>query len=240
MGKRIYLISLVVVSILGVGVMVYFGNQPRPLTRIGIAKIASQASFSESIQKNLQSELTQPFLLVIGFEIGNQIHQEFLKSFFQNQENPVWKFDFIYRHSELPEFENLETISLNIKEQFTNFIEQAERQISDQKRIAVIVPTSFSSQIIENNAAHFIQGNIPIKVLSLSLVDFPRNREDEKSMSFPCVVEGVDQSGLGPFGCQVVQNARALYPQKFTPGDIIGSLHQMGPQDFLVLLTQEK
>jgi hypothetical protein len=112
--------------------------------------------------------------------------------------------------------------------------------LKEGKRVAVIVPTVYSVQSIPGNLVNNFKERTQLHPMSLSLTDFPRTREEEKFMLHPCIVEGVDQTGEGPFGCAVVQTARGNYRKRYQIGDWVGLVNQIGLNDYLVLYTQEK
>src|SRR5690606_17958839 len=114
------------------------------------------------------------------------------------------------------------------KEDVPGFSELVAQKIQAGKRVAVLVPTIYSVQLIpENFVFHYKKLN-QITPMSLSLSDFPRNREDEKLMPYPCIVEVVDQTGVGPFGCMIVQTARSNYRKRHPPGSKLGIVNQIG------------
>jgi hypothetical protein len=107
------------------------------------------------------------------------------------------------------------------------------------QRVAVIMPTIYSSQLIPGNVAFKMKNQAHLKITSMSITDFPRSREEEKYMRYPCSVEDVDQSGLGKLGCFITQEARTNYRKKMTHDSLVGLVDQMGMSDYLVLLRKE-
>jgi hypothetical protein len=106
--------------------------------------------------------------------------------------------------------------------------------------VAILVPTLYSAQKIESNLVARVSRELQIQPLSLSLVPLPRSRAAEKHTNYPCGVEGVDQTGFGPFGCLIFQLARPKYRQRFAAGLRVGFVQELSPRDFLILYAEEK
>jgi hypothetical protein len=144
--------------------------------------------------------------------------------------------DQFIQNNDIPEVQKIPT-----KDDFEVFYQGVQQALASGKRIAIIVPTIYSVQMIPGNLVQNYKAKAAVAPMSLSLSDFPRHRETElKELTNRCVVEGVDQTGVGPFGCLVLQTARGNYRQHFHAGDWIGLVNQIGLKDYLVLYTQEK
>ncbi len=240
LGKRIYWILLIGVSLIGLTTMIYFGIQPRPIPKIKISKFESHNILANSILLRLRQELMASQVVLLGYEPGQAYQAEVWQHFLNNIQEPSLKFDQVIVEKSLESqlFQN--STLMDFKDEFPAVLKQIESGIQAQRRFALVAPISYTAQAIPGNLAYYLNANLPKKVTSLSIVGFPRSRQDEGDTSYPCIVEGVDQSGLGPFGCLLIQSARSQYLKKFLPGDFIGFVNQIGMFDYIVFYTQEK
>lgn len=221
--------------------MVYYGSRHRPVPKIRIAQIENHTVLANSILLQMREEIQKSPVLFLGVESENQVQAEFWRQFLDLNQEPGLKYDVVVADQAL-KFADL--INPNEKtstyEQSNLFIQGVENALAAGKRIAILVPITYSAQFVPNNLVNLYKEQTGKQPLSLSIADFPRHREEEKKMTFPCVVEGVDKSGVGPFGCLMAQSARANYRQRFEIGKYVGLVEEIGPMDYLVLYTVEK
>lgn len=240
MGKRIYWALLIVIAVLGLTTVIYYGIQPRPIPKIKLSRFATYEVLADSLLLRLREEIHQSPVLFLGVEASHPEHFAVWKAFLTHDQEMGYKYDLVVMDQFLqsPEFPDAQKVPT--KEDVEAFSVGIQNALKEGKRVAVIVPTVYSVQAIPGNFAHNFKERTQIHPMSLSLTDFPRTREQEKDMIHPCVVEGVDQTGEGPFGCTVVQAARANYRKRYQMGDWVGLVNQIGMSDYLILYTQEK
>lgn len=228
-------ISLVLIG--GLFVTVYFGLQPRTVTKITLAEYPSQDILADSILSQLHEEIKQYPIVILGVEPEVPEQMQIWNHFLQSPEN---KFDhmlidqFIKTGDLFPKAERTDT-----RDNVTQIIQVLTDLQAKGQRVVILLPTVYSSQLIAGNVASILKEEGHLKVLSISLADFPRSREEEKTMHFPCSVEDVDQTGLGQLGCAIAQGARNNYHDPKTKGSWVGVMDQTSESDYLVMFTRE-
>lgn len=242
MGKRIYWILVILIALCGLTVMIYYGIQPRPIPKIKISKFESHTVLANSLILRLREEIKNSPVLFLGLDPDRPEHFEIWKEFLKQNQEPGMAYDVVVLEQELTTDLFPEAQKVPTKDGFTLFFSGVTEALTHGHRVAVLVPLAYSVQMVPQNVVfHFnSHPNVMVPATSLSLTNFPRTREQEKEMSLRCIVEGVDQTGLGPFGCLVVQTARANYRKRFEAGDGVGMVHQIGQRDYLVFYTKEK
>jgi len=240
MGKRIYWVLFGLIVLSGLVAMIYFGIQPRPVPKIKISQFENHTVLSNALLLRLREELRQNQLLFLGAEPERPEHLQIWKEFLRLNQEPGSRYDVVVIEQFFGVQDFPEATQMATKENFDVFLEGTQRAVAEGKRVVVIVPTVYASQAVYGNLVHNYKLRTKTHPMSLSITDFPRSREAEKEMLHPCIVEGVDTSGMGPFGCLVVQTARANYRKRFPPGQTIGLVQLVGLKDYLILYTQEK
>ncbi len=240
MGKKIYWALVGLLAICGMAMVIYFGIQPRPIPKIKLSQFETPTVLANSLLLRLREEIQKSPVLFLGVQSERPEQIEVWKQFFIHNQEPGMKYDLIVADQFLPGIDLLEPQEkMASKELATELIAGVEAARAAGKRVAIVVPTFYSAQLIHGNLANIYKqttGQVP---MSLSLSEFPRSREQEKTMLNPCIVAGVDQTGFGPFGCMLVQTARANYRKHFQAGKYVGLVDQVGLKDFLVLYALE-
>lgn len=252
MLKKIYWFIVVLIVLSAIGSMVYYGMQPRAISKINISQFDDNSVLARSLLLRFREEIHNSPLLFFGIDTQSQDDWKVLETFLRENQEVGFKYDYVAIEQLLtppagfPEFEKIET-----KESFEQFWQGISPALQNQKRVVVIVPYIYSTQVVPGNVVNKIREKILnfnkenpnkkiIEPTSFSLAKLPRSRPEEKEMPFPCVVEAIDQSGVGPFGCQIVQIARSSYRKHFNSGAHIGLASQIGLHDYLILHTIEK
>lgn len=232
-------IFLGVLLIFGMVASVYFGLGPRPVPKIKLSKIEKPEVMAHALALRLRQELTAANFLILGLDQYDndqtRVWQEMIKHL--NQEGigyPVILIDVALGTSaDYPG-----AIPLDFMNNFEPVVDVLKQNLAQGKRVVAIVPSIFSAQFIHGNLAWRLREEAKLNPMSLTLQWFPRNRGEEKDMRIPCVVQGVDQQGTGPFGCLVVQKSRSVYLKKMD-GEYLGLADLIGMQDYLVLFRKQ-
>lgn len=240
MKNTLYWVGAGIVLVAGIAMTIYYGVQPRPVQKITLSEFQSPNVVANSILLRLREEIQQAPILLLGFEPSEPQQVEVWKQFLINNQEKGMKFDrivvdqFLKIQTEFPGSDQTDT-----QENIDQLIQVLTDLQAKGQRVAVIMPTVYTSQLIDGNVADKLKKQGHLKITSMSITDFPRSREAEKIMHFPCSVEDVDQSGLGKLGCFVAQEARTNYRKKMTHDSLVGLVDQVGMSDYLVLLTKE-
>jgi len=239
MTKKLYWAAVILIAIAGMTSMVYFGLKPRPVPKIKLSHFENPSVLANALLMRLREELRQSPLLFLGLDVSHPEQLETVKTLLENDQEPGIRYDLVVApdhflpegylvHEKLPPRDQVETLAQGL-----------EKGLEAGHRIAVIVPTADAAQYVSGNLVNQLKAASKLTPMSLAMTDFPRTRQQESRMTYPCIVAGVDQSGLGPFGCLVAQTARANYRKRYPEGQFVGLVEQIGLSDYLILYTQE-
>jgi len=240
-NNTVYWIVIGLVVAGGLFATVYFGLQPQSVSKVTFSEFLSQDVVADSILLHLREELKQSSIVLLGVEPEVPEQIQVWKHLLKGNQKSGLKFDhividqFLKAEGQIPGAEQTDT-----KENITQVIQVLSDIQAKGQRAAVILPTVYASQLVAGNVASILKEQAHLNMISLSLADFPRSREEESAMRFPCSVDDVDQTGLGQLGCTIAQEARANYQKKKTSGALVGLIDQVGKNDYLVLLTKER
>lgn len=242
-SKNWPLVALVFLILIGLSVTVYFVIQPRPVPKISWSHFSDSREFAQAVSHRLRLEIRDSRLLFLGVDPEVQEHYLVWKEFLIQQKTEGQAIDVLGIDPYLP-FKSLWTASLGevvgeiLEIDFNQEMERAfggiEESLKSQKRVAFLVPSLFSSQLLKISPASRAKER-GLSPMSFSLSLFPRKREDEKNLSFPCLSENRDIQGTRDLGCMILQKSRTLYRKKSIPGKWPGVVDQVGVKDYLAL-----
>lgn len=241
--KNPYSWFLLVCILLGLGFSYYLGSQHYDLPVLDRFEAASAEEAASIVFAELLKEdpaETLPLILFIGLTPGAVEDVEFARSFLaQTNLNEKNKIDVVVVEKDLPMIELVPSqLQLDLKESAGSIAEAVKKAVATNKRIVVVAPNIYVSQLLGNNPIALIQERAGTTVTSLSLVKFPITEGQAKSFDPPCQVDAGDVRGTGPLGCAILQKSRILWRNLPAPEKYWGRLEKVGPKDFLLLLNR--
>lgn len=241
MLKKLYWVVLVVVILAGLTMVLYYGTKPRPVPKIKLSNFETPTVLSKALLLRLNQEIKLSPIIVLGVDPKEEVHFEVWQNFFAANQDPLTKYSSLVMDKDLGHADQFPgALALNTVEDFETVVLGLQGAIQRNERVAILVPTIYSSQLVHANFVHRLKERLGMEITSISLSGFPRTREAEQTMPIACIVEGVDDVGTGTLGCMIVQMSRNQYRnQKVESGKWVGLAEQVGLKDYLVLLTIE-
>lgn len=227
-----------VLLVLGLALALLVGRKPRPEVVIPLQSIESPAAYALKVHEQIQKQIKQTPILVLGYQAEHPEQFEVVRALLQNIQATDSKFDTWIAEDklDLPELwqvpekvqmsGDLGPIGLGLKQ-----------GLEQGRRILVLVPSVFSSPLISTNLADQLDRRFHLPVLTVTLAELPRTREDEKSVTIPCAMPDADSIGTGVLGCAILQAGRSTYRKPTSPNSRIGFMDQRSPSDFLVFYS---
>lgn len=241
MGKKIYWTIVGLLAVAGVVIMVQYGLAPRPIPKIKLSQFETHTVLANSLLLRLREEIKANPVIFLGVQPEMPEQLNAWKAFLSQNQEVGLKYDVVVVEQDIPNVDSINPdVKMRTKEQFSELFDGIQKHLGAGQRVAVLVPSIYSARAIYGNLVNNYTVKSGKPPLGFTMVDFPRNRESEKSMVIPCSVEGVDQSGTGPFGCMVAKTARFNYRKHFEAGKYVGLVDQVGLDDYLVFYTLEK
>jgi hypothetical protein len=254
MIKKIYIIFMVLFVIGGLVFLIQMGLKEKPLAKIKWSGFNSEAEVARAISLRLRQEIKDHSIVFLGVEPGNKNHLNIWKEWLILNSEPEWQFDEVLFEPGL-KFAG-ETWpaakALDIRKDQEFFVQMIRDPKNAKRRIAVILPHVYSSQLIVDNPVKRVIKESRVKILSITLLEMEHT-------NLPCVAEGVDYTGQSILGCKVKEklffvknnNSRwgtqpppyykdptADFDNKKTKDESIwsGTLEQYGISDFLMFM----
>lgn len=222
----------------GMGASIYFGLAPKPIPKIKFSLFEEPIKLAQAIELRLQEEIKKSPVLAFGYQPEKPAQLEILRQFLKINSESGLKYDVIVTDAGLGDlgagFEGAEKIPM--KEQLDDLSRGIQTALQSNHRVMMIMPSSFSSQLIPQNVVGLLKHKLQIPITSFSIVELLRTRESEKSVSIPCFVSdtGQDVLGAGPLGCAILQQSRLTYRKKGEVGKKAGLMDQRGLTDYLI------
>ncbi|RYZ81626.1 MAG: hypothetical protein EOP06_23180 [Proteobacteria bacterium] len=237
--KYIYWICASIVLLSGIGFSVYFGVQPKSIPKITYSHFETPSKLADAIVLRMNQELKGMPLVFLGVMPGRTQDLEVWKSFLQQSHIPGMQYQALVVDPDLPGAVEAfpGAVKIDLQRETERFIEGAKKAREQGLRMAVIVPTIYSSQILKDNPVSTIKKTSDLQPASFSLVGFPRNADQEKTQDLPCLMGPGDRKGTGDIGCVVQNKARLIYRKKSKPAMYEGLMDLVGERDYLILFN---
>lgn len=236
--KLLFIYALVILA--GVAATLKFGVNPKPVDKINLSEFESSTVVANSILMSLRQEMRATPIMILGIDNKDPFHSELLlKLIDMNQEvGSAYQAVVADQSLDLPAGLIAERFSiLNEKDRFLLGIENA---LSQKIRLLVVVPNTVAASILPSGVSHPLKTKYAEPIFTtLSLSNFPRQREQEPSLTISCNTGEDDLANTSKVGCLILQKARALYRKKMKAGSLIGFMIQVGTTDFVMPLTRE-
>lgn len=222
----------------GVAITLYFGLQPRSLPKIKNSLLANPERMGEAVAQRLWQEIKEADLILLGVEPGKPDHLKLWKRFLE-----VLPAEQKYTQVLIePGLEDKNIISYNeemdLQKDLDRFKQGLKKAQENKIRVAIIVPSIYSSQSIPDNPVHRLTQDSEFLPLSLSVAEPTLSREEESEAPYPCASGSEDAAGLASWGCLIQTKSRGLYRKKWEPGKYLGLMDQIGEKDYLVLIRK--
>lgn len=237
MKRILYFIVLVFILSAGLGVVLYYGNQTSPVSRIAIETYPNIDAFTDQVVSNLRAELKTSSVLVLGVMPEDLEGFEFAERLKALVEKTELDYQVVVIETGLgPEgfFPNAVSVSLaNEKARLAEGIKNAQ---SKSLRTLVIAPSTLTTQLgIENHLKKFQQDH-GLEVMSLTVAPLMAANSGEKTSPLPCKTEHHDRSGIGSLGCAIQQISREHDKFPMSSEQYTAVFVQLGASDFLALI----
>lgn len=225
------------------GTVIYFISrpelEPQNLPKIQYTQVASPAEFGELIFKKLTEDVRQAPVLFLGVTPDQVEDLEVWKSFLAAAALTDLRYDMIIAEPQLPFIELLSPqMMMDLKTERDRFVEGVRAAQAKGMRVAVIVPTIYSSQLLTRNPADLLKTVHSLNFTSFSIAKYPVTIEQEAVFQPGCSVDEKDREGTGALGCAIRTKARTTYRQKVKPGTYSGMMDKIDKTDYLVLFNR--
>lgn len=234
------ILGLVVLG--GFAYLTVLSLQPRKLPKITLTTFENPAAISNSILRELRSEMQGSPILVWGLETGDPALRETFERFLENNQDPTTKYEIVLVDTALeglePELAKIQGERLNANEETARLIQGLQAAQAQNRRVLVVMPVVYAAAYLSHSVANKIKA-AGLPVMSVLTTNFSRRREQEIETRLPCNTNVNDKDGSGKLGCEIVQTARVNYRKKMESGKLVGLMNQISTDDFLFLLARE-
>lgn len=233
--KYIYGIFVGLITLVALGWIIHLGLEGKPLAKIKLSEFKSEAEVAQAFAMRLRQEVKDHPIVFLGVDPEEATHLDIWKSFIALNKEPGWQFDevLVEKNLGLVKALGLGERTLDIKEKETELKYLWQSPEYQKKRIALIVPSVYASQLLKDNPVQRLKSNPNEgRILSISLVPLAPNAESKDIQRIPCVAEGVDYTGQSALGC-VIRKKSMFWSKPMKQGVRLGVLEQFGLHDFI-------
>lgn len=234
--KYVYGVFIGVVSVISLVWVIHLGIEGKPVAKIKLSEFATSQDLAKSIAMRLRQELKDHPIVFLGVDPAEPEHIEIWQKFLEITNEPGWKFDevLIEKGLELKAPLGLGEQSIDVKEYEGELKAKWNSNDYRDKRVAIIVPHVFASQLIKDNPVQRLKLNPNEgRILSISIVPLGQSPQEEAINRLACVADGADYTGVSPLGC-VIRKKSMFWSKPLKTGVRLGIVEQFGLHDFIL------
>jgi hypothetical protein len=238
--KYVYWVSAIAVIALGIYFASVFSIQPQSIPKIKFSQVELPETLGKGIFERMRLEVHEAPIILLGVTPNHIEDLELWRGFLQANTEKGLKYDMIAVEPMLPFVELFSSsMRIDMKDDMVRFVEGIKKAREQGLRVAVIVPTIYSTQMLKGNPADRLKNEFKLDITSFSVTKFPVTREQEEAFEPKCEVEaGKDLEGTGPLGCMIREIARKTYRKKLEQNKFTGLMEQTGEKDYLILFNR--
>lgn len=240
--KYIYWISAVAVVAAGLYFALNVKVQPEGLTKIKYTQVQTPEEFGKMVLQDLKLEIRESPVIFLGVTPNHIEDMELWRGFLEMNLEAGHMYDVVLMEPMLPYIEIFNVgMRIDMKEEMARLAEGIKKARLANLRVAVVVPSIYSTHLLKNNPYNRLKEEYQIEGLSISIAKFPVTKEQEQSFEPRCIVDGAnarDSSGTGSLGCAILHGARKTYKEKIDNGKYSGLMEQTGAKDYLILFNR--
>ncbi len=234
--KYVYGVFVGLVTLVALVWVIQLGIQGKPVTKIKLSEFSSSQEIADSVAMRLRQELKDHSFVFLGVDPEEPAHIEIWQKFLKSINEPGWKFDEVLIEKGLGHKEplglNEQAIDLKAFESELK-VRWSSGDYKD-KRVAIIVPHIYSSQLIKDNPVQRLKLNPDDgRMLSITIVPLGQTPAEPSINRLPCTAEGADYTGESPLGC-VVRKKSMFWTKPLKKGVRLGIVEQFGLHDYIL------
>lgn len=224
---------------LGLGLAVNYSLGPQSVPKIKFVQFPTAEKFGEEVLEKTKDEIRESNLVFLGVTPGQVEDLELWKGFLAANQEPGSRYDVVIIEPNLPYADVISArMSISLRDDRARLIEGVQKALDQKMRVAVIVPSVFSTQLLPGNPIDELKKENKLKFLSFSVVKYPLTPQQESEFEPRCAVDKEDRIGTGALGCLIRSKARLLYRKKFESAYFSGLMDQTGESDYLILFNR--
>jgi hypothetical protein len=234
--KYFYWTFLGIIVVAGLVVSIYFGLQPKSVPKIKSSLVADPERMGQAVAQRLWGEIKDAPIVFLGVDPDQPDDLRVWKGFLDSLPADE-KYALIVIDPALPG-KNIIPYNeqIDIQKETERFKQGIHGALENKVRVAVIVPSIYSSQSIHDSPVNRLKAELSFLPMSLSIAQPTLQREEEASAPYPCATGSGDTVGLGSWGCLIRTKSRSLYHKNWEGGKYLGLMDQIGANDYLILL----
>lgn len=223
--------------LVGMAVTIYVAVEPRAVPKIKFSQFINAEAMSAALLQRLRLEITGSQVLFLGIQAEEKEHYVLVNDFIQRIQSEIHPLrvavDPHLPHKSMISYQD----EIDLKSEPDRFVEGVRQSYTQKVFLVVIVPSLYASYLLSESPVSKLEKETQLRGTSFIFSKFPRSRDEESRLYYPCVSEDRDHQGSSPLGCMILNQARLSYRKKDVPGKKSGLAYQVGLSEYLVLLN---
>lgn len=238
MGKW-YWVIVVTVLVSGLTAALYFGVRGgKAIPLIKWSHFQNAEEVSHAIQTRMSQELKPYQIYFIGPHPQKPLHIQAainIVSWLKSQNSSVLIIDPILLEQNLTLQSLNPDLKLDLGREKERFLEGLSK-VGSEQRIIVLAPNIYVTHLISESSVSQMQGALEkLNYITLSFMNFPGSRDQEKDFEFPCRAMESSKAGLD-LGCFILGQSRVYYSKMRIEGKTPGFLSRVRSREYMFFL----
>jgi hypothetical protein len=234
--KYLYGIFIGILSVVALVWVIRLGIEGKPVTKIKLSEFSTSKDVAVALTMRLRQEIKDHKIVFLGVDPEEPEHLSICLEILNTTDEPGWRFDEILMDKSLAKVKPLgvgEKI-VDLRAQESELKNLWSQEAYKERRLAVIVPHVYSSQLLLDNPVQRLKPSPEDgRVLSVTIVPLGQKGDEPEINRLPCVAEGADFTGQSPLGCAIRKKAM-FWSRPLKKGVRLGILEQFGLHDFVL------
>lgn len=242
--KTLYVATILAILTAGIFLVLKFGTKPQPVQIMKPSYFSKTEEIGATIYRRFYAPITERSVVFLGIPPQPAWHQGVVRGVLLAAGVEKHPFDAVILEEGMPDLNLFNASSVEVVRVATNSATLSELMDllklykSQNKKVLVVVPSTFSTHLLQGNLVNRIEKISGEPVFSITSTQLALHPNQEILVSPPCVGMARDNSGTATLGCAVLSASRRLYRKDLKNDRYVAIMEQNGAfLDYLLMIA---
>ncbi|MCM2282286.1 MAG: hypothetical protein NDI61_10625 [Bdellovibrionaceae bacterium] len=238
--KKIYLVGIVFILLVGIALVLRFGVGPRPIGMIKPSFFDHPQEIGAVTYRRLYDPLGRQNLVAVGVSPDIPEHRAVVEGFLLTAAAEKRPIEVVFQEEQLPPIAvppGTQVVTFRFNDREDVIAERIREFTSAGKRVLLYSANILTSHLVKGNTIHRFEQAWGQPVYSISMVGISVRRDHQVKLDPPCVGSERDGQGTASLGCAAMAKGRTLFRKKLDNSRLIALMDQHGVADFVLFVS---